>query len=206
MLHESASSHPVAVDMAEEKLRRALRSLPARVPPAELTIALRVIASRERQRLLERRTLRGMFATWLEHANLTGGEMMRSLVLPLTGGVCTAVVLFSTWLVPTYPMHVVGGADVPTMLSTEATVTETGVIGGVIGLSGGDAVVDVTVDNQGRVVDYAIVSGTDILQDPGRRHRFENLLLVTQFNPATEFGRPTVSKVRMLFSRVDVKD
>ncbi len=202
MLHESASSHPVAVDLAEEKVRRALRSLPARVPPAELTIALRVIASRERQRLLERRTLRGMVAAWLEHANLTAGEMMRSLILPLTGGVCTAVVLFSTWLVPTYPMHVAGGADVPTMLSTEATVTETGVIG----LSGGDAVVDVTVDNQGRVADIAIVSGAEVLQDANRLHRLENLLLRTQFAPATEFGRPVASRVRLISSRIDVKD
>lgn len=202
MLHESASSHPVAVDLADEKLRRALRSLPARVPPAELTIALRVIASRERQRLLERRTLRGMVAAWLDHANLTTGEMMRSLILPLTGGVCTAVVLFSTWLVPTYPMHAAGGADVPTMLSTEATVTGSGAIG----LSGGDAVVDVTVDDQGSVVDIAIVSGAEVLQDADRRRRLENLLLRTPFAPATEFGRPVASRVRLISSQIDVKD
>jgi hypothetical protein len=188
--------------LADEKLRRALRSLPARVPPAELTIALRVIASRERQRLLERRTLRGMVAAWLDHANLTTGEMMRSLILPLTGGVCTAVVLFSTWLVPTYPMHAAGGADVPTMLSTEATVTGSGAIG----LSGGDAVVDVTVDDQGSVVDIAIVSGAEVLQDADRRRRLENLLLRTPFAPATEFGRPVASRVRLISSQIDVKD
>jgi hypothetical protein len=131
--------------------------------------------------------------------------MMRSLVLPLAGGVCTAVVLFSTWLVPTYPLRADNGFDVPTMLSTEATVTETEAIG----LSGGDAVVDVTVDNRGSVVDIAILSGAELFQDAGRRHRLENLLLRTQFAPATEFGRPTASKVRIagvFASRVDVKD
>jgi len=207
MSHESAPSHHVAGNLAEEKLRRALRSLPARIPPAGLTVALRVIASRERQRFLERRSLRQMIAAWRERVSLSGGEMMRSLVLPLTGGVCTAVVLFSTWLVPTYPLHAAGGGfDVPTMLSTEATVTEIGPIG----LSGRDAVVDVTVDNQGRVVDIAIVSGAEVLQDAGRRNLLEqNLLMYTQFAPATEFGRPVTSKVRIagaFASQIEVKD
>jgi hypothetical protein len=170
-----------------------------------LTIGLRVLASRERQRFLERRSLRRMLAAWSERASMTAGEMMRSLALPLAGGVCTAVVLFSTWLVPTYPLQAKSGADVPTMLSTEATVTETGAMG----LSG-DAVVDVTVDNQGRVVDVAIVSGGEMLRDPGRRSRLlENLLMYTQFAPATSFGRPMTSKVRLagvFSSRVDVND
>jgi len=207
MSYES-SLHHVSQPSREagERLSRALSSLPARVPPADLTVALRVIASRERQRLLERRTLPRIIELWLDRVRLESGEMMRSLVLPMAGGICTAVVLFSTWLVPTYPLRVDSGVDVPTMLTTEATVTETGVMG----LSnGGDAVVDVLVDDQGRVADYAIVSGTDVLQDASRRHRFENLLLATQFNPATRFGQPMMSKVRMLFSqtlfnRIDV--
>jgi len=193
------------VDVAEERLRRALRSLPKRIPPAGLTVALRVIASRERQRFLERRTWRRMIATWRERASLSAGETMRSLVLPLAGGVCTAVVLFSTWLVPTYPLHVAGGADVPIMPSTEATVSATVTGTRAIGLSG-DAVVDVTVDDQGSVVDIAIVSGTDVLQNAERRHRLENLLLWTHFTPATEFGRPVARRVRLISSQIDVKD
>lgn len=214
MNHESAPSHPVVGDLAEERLRRALRSLPAPVPPAGFTVALRVIASRERQRFLERRSLRRMIAAWGERASLSAGDMMRSLVLPLAGGVCTAVVLFSTWLVPTYPVHAHDGFDVPMMLSTEASVTtQTGAIGLSRGLyeaigdtPGGDAVVDVIVDDQGNFVDYAVVSGTQVLQDAGRRHRLENLLLRTQFAPATEFGRPVTSRVRLISSEIDVKD
>jgi hypothetical protein len=203
------------VDSAEEKLSRALSSLPARVPPAGLTVALRVIASREHQRFLERRSWRRMIAAWRERASLNAGEMMRSMVLPLAGGVCTAVVLFSTWLVPTYPLHAVdGGFDVPTMLSTGASVTtQTGAIGLSRGLHEaigdtpeGDAVVDVFVDSQGGFVDYAVVSGTEVLRDAGRRHQLENLLLRTQFAPATEFGRPVASRVRLISSQIDVRD
>ncbi len=205
MSHGSAPSHPVAVDLAEQRLRRALRSLPERIPPAGLTVALRVIASRERQRFLERRTWGRMIATWRDRASLSAGETMRSLILPLAGGVCTAVVLFSTWLVPTYPLPVAGGADVPIMPSTEATVSSTVTGTRAIGLSG-DAVVDVTVDDQGSVVDIAIVSGTDVLQNAERRHRLENLLLWTHFTPATELGRPVSRRVRLISSQIDVKD
>lgn len=212
MSYES-SSHHVSQPSREagERLSRALSSLPARVPPANLTVALRVIASRERQRLLERRTLYrtlpSTIAAWLDRVRLESGEMMRSLVLPMAGGICTAVVLFSTWLVPTYPLHVNGGVDVvPIMLSrTEATVSATAEGTGAIGLSG-DAVVDVTVDDQGRVVDIAIVSGTDLLQNADRRHRLENVLLRTQFAPATALGRPVSSIVRMVSSQIDVTD
>ena len=62
------------------------------------------------------------------------------------------------------------------------------------------------MDNQGSVVDIAIVSGTDVLQDPNRRHRLENLLLRTQFVPATELGRPVSSIVRLISSQIDVTD
>jgi hypothetical protein len=218
MSHESAPSHHPDVDLAEERLGRALRSLPARVPPVGLTVALRVIASRERQRFLERRTWRRMIATWHERASLSAGETMRSLVLPLTGGICTAVVLFSTWLVPTYPLHVDSGFDVATRLTTsdeqahaaclassfcrhEATVTGTGAIG----LSG-DAVVGVTVDNRGSVVDIDFMSGADVLQNAERRHRLENLLLLTPFAPATESGHPVSGRVVLSSSQIDVRD
>lgn len=192
---------------AGERLSRALSSLPARVPPAELTVALRVIASRERQRLLEGRTLPRIMEAWLDRVRLESGDVMRSLVLPMAGGICTAVVLFSTWLVPTYPLHVKGGVDVvPTMLSsTEATVSATAEGTGAIGLFG-DAEVDVTVDDQGRVVGIAIVSGTDLLQNAERRHRLENVLLRTQFAPATALGRPVSSVVRMVSSQINVTD
>lgn len=215
MSHETARSHHVVEDPAEERLCRALKSLPARIPPASLTTSLRVIASRERQRFLERRTPWQALAVWYDRMSLTTGQMMRSAILPVSGGVFTAVILFSTWLVPTYPLHAKNSSDVPTMLSTEASVEDAlqslqswRFTSDYARLSGGDAVVDVTVDDQGQVVDYAIVSGTEMLQDPGRRQKLMELLLWTHFTPATEFGRPIASKIRLpvLSSQIDVKD
>jgi len=198
MSNELARSHHVAEDPATERLSRALRSLPMRIPPAGLTTNLRVIASRERQRLLERRSPARAFAAWYERTTLSMGDMLRSMVLPVAGGLFTAVILFSMWLVPTYPLHAKTDADVPTMLTTSASVHEAG-----LGLSGGDALLDVTVDEQGSVVGYSLVSGGDALQDPARLHRLESQLPFLRFTPATEFGRPTTSIVRLHLSQID---
>lgn len=202
MSHETARLHQVAEDLAQKSLRQALRSLPARIPPPGLTTNLRVIASRERQRFLERRTLPQAVASWYRHARVTVGEMIRTTALPVAGGVCTAVILFSTWLVPTYPLHAKSTFDVPTTLTTEASVQELAATG----LAGGDAVVEVTVNEQGRMTDYAIESGKEEFKDPGRRSRLEMFLVNSQFTPATEFGRPiAASKVRLPLSSSQIE-
>ena len=199
MSHEIARSHHVDEDPAGERLSRALRSLPSRIPPVGLTTNLRVIASRERQRLIERGTLPKLFASWYERTSLSAGEMFRSAILPFAGGLFTAVILFSIWLVPTYPLHAQSAADdVPTMLTTEARVQEAG-----LSLSGGDALLDVTVDETGGVVGYALVSGGDALQDPARLQRLKTELPFLRFTPRTEFGRPTASVVRLHLSQID---
>jgi hypothetical protein len=198
MSYETARSHHVVEDPAAERLCRALRSLPARIPPAGLTTNLRVIASRERKRFQERRTLPQAFATWYQHSSVTFGQMIRNAALPVTGGVCTAVILFSTWLVPTYPLHAKSDVDVPTMLSTAASVPHAE-----LRLSGGDAEVNFTVDNQGSVVGYDLVTGGDALQDPECLRRVKSELPLLRFTPATEFGRPIASRVRLRLSQID---
>ncbi len=73
--------------------------------------------------------------------------------------------------------------------------------------SSDEVVVDVWVDGQGRMFDYAIVAGATVLANSQLRRRLENMLLFTQFTPATEFGQPTASKVRLRLgsSRIDVR-
>ena len=178
----------------DDALSGMLRSLPSRVPPAGLTTSLRVLASRERRR---------RDAAWVDRAHLVVNNLMRPLALPFAGGVFSTVVLFSMWLVPTYPMRGETGFDVPTMLTTEATVKGTGPIGA----TGDDVVVDVTISGAGRMVDYSIVSGRSAGDDEALRRNIENMLLFTEFTPATAFGQPTASKIRLSLwsSHVDVK-
>ena len=93
-------------EVGEEHVSMLLRSLPPRVPPAGLTTSLRVIASRERQRLDREHAVRPDLSLrgWTGRASSLQ-DMLRPLTLPATGGVFSAVVLFSMWVVPTYPLR-----------------------------------------------------------------------------------------------------
>jgi hypothetical protein len=117
---------------------------------------------------------------------------MRPLALPVAGGVFSAVTLFSVWVVPTYPEFARTGSDVPTQLSTEARVKGFSSIA----TSGEDIFMDVTLDERGRVVDYKILSA--YMLDVVARRKLENMLVFeTTFVPATSFGQPTASKIRL---------
>jgi hypothetical protein len=181
--------------VSQERLRMTLRSLPPRVPPTELTMSLRVIASRERQRIIEGRNPAQLCASWLDRTRLTLQEILRPLMLPAAGGVFSAVVLFSMWVVPTYPLRAKTTAvDIPTNLTTSVDVVEGSTATGLTD----NVLVDVDVDDQGHFVDYQVVSGASAVSDPTTRRRVENLLYFTRFAPATSFGMPMAGKARVL--------
>jgi hypothetical protein len=184
-----------------DAINRALRSLPVREPQPDLRTSLRVIASRERQRQFARRSLA---ARWRDRFELFSDNFLRAIALPVAGGVASAVVLFSMCVVPAYPLRAAHTtADVPTVLTTQVAVKGMAPFFG----GGDDVVVDVTVDEQGRMIDYAVVAGASALANASLRRRLENVLLFTEFTPATSFGQPMSSKTRLWFrtSRIDVK-
>ncbi len=185
------------------RVRESLRSLPVRKPSADLTTALRVIASHERKRRHARLTFAHSFAAWRDRAHLTLKNLMQPLALPVAGGLSAAMLLFGV-LVPdlTFEVHPIH-SDVPTGLFTSASVKD--VYWPTIGEA--DIVVDLMIDDQGRFTDYTIVSGGSLLRDESTRRRFESSLLLTQFTPATSFGQPTSGRVRVSFrtSRIDIK-
>ena len=180
-----------------------LRTLSAKVPPAELRTMLRVIASRERQRRLAHRNFGAIWKFWQDRAELFFDNVVRSLALPFAGGVCSTVVLFSMFVVPVYPLLTRGDADVPTILNTPVSVKSMAPFS----VGDTDVVVDVVVDGQGRMTDYAIVAGASVLANPQTRRRLENALVFSNFTPATSFGQPMMSKMRLWFhsSRIDVR-
>lgn len=181
----------------DEALSRALRSLPRRLPPPSLRSSLRELVSRERRRAADR----GI--AWRDRMRLFTNNLIRPLALPLAGGIFSTVVWFSMWVVPTYPVRAASSFDVPTVLYTEATVKGAGPIGA----SGGDVIVDVTVDGQGRMVDYTIVSGHNVMINQALRRNIENILLFIEFTPATAFGQPMSGRMRLSLgsSHIDVK-
>jgi hypothetical protein len=186
-----------------DSIGESLRSLSVKVPPAELRTSLLVIASRERQRRLEHRNLAAILNAWRENVQLFWDNAVLSLALPFAGGVFSTVVLFSMFVVPAYPLLSNSDTDVPTILNTPVAVKSMAPfsVGDV------DVVVDVTVDEQGRMLDYAIVAGASVMANPQMRRRLENALVFSNFTPATTFGQPMISKMRLWFhsSRIDVR-
>lgn len=183
----------------DEVLSRALRSLPRLAPPANLRMQLRVLASREQRRAA------GTGLGFRDRLRLFSENLMRPLALPFAGGVFSTVLLFAMWIGPATPVHASSGFDVPTMLSTEVSIRKSAPMGA---YNTDDIVVDVTVDEQGRMIDYMIVSGSALMDETLRR-RIGAVLLLTQFNPATTLGTPVSGKMRLslpaIHSYIDVK-
>jgi hypothetical protein len=183
------------------ELREKLRSLPRRMPPAELTTRLRVAASKVRME-----SLVSPWSRWRDRMELSLRNLMRPLALPAVGGLCSAVFLFST-LVPMFKsaFALSGPGDIPTMLVTEPMLKYTAPVA----FTDGDAVVDLQLDDQGRIIDFTIVNAPG-QQSEQLRRSIENSLLFTEFWPATTFGRGVAGTVRISFrsgrgSRIDVR-
>jgi hypothetical protein len=177
------------------ELRAALRSVPKRTPPPDLIVRLRVAASKARV---------SRFHGWRERFQLSLRNLMRPLALPAAGGLCSAVFLFST-LVPTFRAAFAmdnSPGDVPTMLTTEPTLK----FMAPVAFFNGDAVVDLKIDDRGRIINYSILGAPGPASDQ-LRHSIENSLLFTEFWPATNFGRPIAGTIRISFrsSHIDVR-
>ena len=187
-----------AAESAErEGIRKALRALPRVAPPPDLAVRLRVLASRE-----QLRRSHGWFRRVLINLSLAFDGLMRPLAVPLAGGICSTLFLFGL-LVPSFAW-VPSAKDVPFGLSSEATVKSMYPIG----FEDGEAVVDVTIDEQGHMVDFNIVRGSGGADNPSFYRSVENALLFTVFTPrTTAFGQPAGGKLRLTFrsSRVDVR-
>ena len=178
------------------QLRRKLRAMAKLTPPPDLTMRLHVLASRERAR--RQSGSAEVFGRSREFLKLSCQHMMRHLAVPLAGGLCATMLLFSS-LIPTFTQKSRAATpDVPTAFISGPALKSMSM--GPLGFSSGDAVVDLTIDGHGRVIDFAIVSDSDAAHADALRRNIENNLLFTVFTPATAFGQPTDGKIRVKFS------
>ena len=187
-----------------ERARSALRALPPLAPPAYLLTSLRVLASRDRARRLLAPQLPSFLAAWLTRIRREASDMMRPFALPMAGGLASAIILFAlvapSFAVPAHSKI----ADVPTGLSTGATLLGMGPFG----FTGDNITIDVSVDPRGSITGYSSPDGQQAwLNDPEVRRSVENALLFVAISPGTTFGRPVSCTVRIMLTRslIDVK-
>lgn len=179
------------------RISSAVRNLPALAPPAELTHRLRVMASREYARRLLLGSPAAVLSELRDRVRLWVDQLMRPVALPMAGGLISALILFSV-LVPSMLFRQSLGNDVPLVsLYREAAVATPAPFG----FDADHFILEVTVDHNGRMVDYSIADGDRVMHNPRLRRAIENYVLFTGFSPAKAFGQPTYGKVTVSFSR-----
>jgi len=155
------------------------------------------MASHERERQLSRRNLATLAEHWLSIVRLAFDNMMRPFAVPFTGGLLSALVLFSV-LVPSLSFRHNFGDEPPTAVFTYPD-------GRVVGqmeyvrmepvsatISKNETVLELVIDPTGRVRDFYVSRG-ELTED------MKTVIMLSQFNPATIFGQPTWGRVQLVY-------
>jgi hypothetical protein len=178
-------------------LQRALRSLPAHTPPVDFSVKMRVVASRERVRGKRRSSFRNWWEWTRERCWLTVQNLMKPVALPFAGGLVSALALFAM-MAPGLVVNREIAQDVPSNLATNPVLKSSFVYG--IQPEEADIVVDLLIDNEGRVMDYSIPVEFGSM-DPELLRGLQSTLLYTKFTPATVFGKPAAARTRITLRR-----
>lgn len=177
-------------------LRRSVRALPKRQVPTHLAISLRITASK----VVARRVSR---IRWDDRFKLWSSNVWRPFALPMAGGLASACILFSA-MMPSFARPAAQMHDAPPQWYQSAELSDLGPFG----VHTDELMLDIRLDQQGRMIDYSIpASETVLLRDVQLRRNIENNLLFMRFKPAAFFGQPTMGKLRITIrrSQVDVK-
>jgi hypothetical protein len=190
-----------------QEIRGALRNLGQPAMPPVLSARLRVLASHEQARQFSKRNLSARVDHWYTRVRLAFDNLMRPFAVPFTGGILSAMVVFSL-LVPnlsfphnyadepgaidfTFPDGKVVGATDHT-LGPDEPETRLEPVSAII--LPGEKAVDLVIDDTGQVRDYSVIRG-DLTPD------MVNVILLSRFTPATYSGQPTWGSIRVVFPR-----
>jgi anti-sigma factor RsiW len=194
LAHLESCRHCGAEFESMRELRGALRQLDKPELPARLLDGLRMLALNERLRRLSHVGFSARAHRWAGRTQLVFENLMRPLALPFAGGVLSALVMFAM-LVPSLAFPHNFRNDVPLWrLYTDPALEEMNPVS-----AGGEIVVELTIDERGRVTDYTISHGKPTAE------QLDDLILFSRFAPATVFGRPTWGKVVFRRSQISVR-
>jgi hypothetical protein len=191
------------------KLSVLLSRVPRALPPVDLAIRIKVAASQAQES-------QGWPRRWQhlkDRSEILLDNVFRPLTVPATGGLFSAIIVFVFVLHMIMPGITVKADpnDIPIGLLRPAEL---------ISLSGypdaivaevrhpdvelqHDLLVDVTVDAEGQMTNYDIITGSD---SPELRHQLDQMLFFSRFRPMLSFGRPTAGgHVVLSFSAVHVR-
>jgi hypothetical protein len=207
--------HLEACDYCREELQRyrklsvLLSRVPRNLPPADLAVRIRVAAAQA----APTQDLPSRIRRIRDRAELLLDNVFRPLTVPATGGFFSAILVFVIVLqlivpgitvraVPNdvplnilRPAELITLSDYPSSWAPEQHDVELSLPHGLL--------IDVTVDKNGQMVGYQIISGPHSVD---LRHQLDQMLLFSRFRPMMSFGRPTSGgHVILSFSAVRVR-
>jgi hypothetical protein len=184
-----------------ESTRKTMRRMAEPHMPAALQQNLRSMASYERVRQLSRASFVSRRHRWLSQLQLAFENMMRPAFLPFAGGVLSAALSFGL-LVPNLSFAHHFGEGPATQIFNMPDGVVVGASGEPPRIEPADAVmtdyetvVELTVDTTGRVTDYQVTRG-QLTPD------LKELIMFSNFTPATFFGRSTTAKVKVFYGKI----
>ncbi|HXX45346.1 MAG TPA: anti-sigma factor [Candidatus Acidoferrales bacterium] len=174
------------------------------MPPADLAVRIRVQASRKQSSWANPGELWARFC-------LMSQNILRPLAVPATGGVLTAIAVFvfvtqgmlvgmpARASVDDLPLNLVQPAQLESLAPFPVSdISEPDSRGG-----SGALLLEATLDAQGQVVFYKILSGPT---NAAVQRQIDQLLLFSRFRPQLGFGRPMGGgRVLLNFSEVRVR-
>jgi hypothetical protein len=173
--------------------------------PSDLAAKLRVTASHERARRLARVSFGSRWHQWSISVQLWFDNLMRPVALPFSGGLASALVLFSL-LVPSLSFSHNFDNDMSLFTDPAGEVVVMGPSGPYVPMDvfaaprienvnaaypAGANVVWLTVDENGKVIDYSVAQGK-LTPD------LASIIMLSQFRPATYLGAPTLGVVKIV--------
>jgi hypothetical protein len=182
-----------------QHLSTGLHSMATPAVPVGLTDRLRVVASHERARRMVRSNLSARVRNWTGKIRLNFDNLMRPFAVPVTGGLFTALLLFSLLLPNLNPFRRSTAYEPPIALLTDPAGEIVGSTRGVLRLERGTAIISgnevslvLLIDERGHVQDYAL-SGGELTDE------MKSLILLSRFTPATIYGQPTWGLTQVVF-------
>ena len=191
------------------KLGVLLSRMPRAIPPADLAVRIKVAAAQAKAT----QTWSSRWQHFKDRTEILFENTYRPLTVPATGGLFSAIVVFVFVLhmiLPgitvqadpnDLPLGLLRPAELITLSNNPAGMDPELQHPDII--LDHDLLVDVTVDAQGGMSSYRILSGPD---SPNLRHQLDQMLLFSRFRPMMSFGRPTAGgHVVISFSAVHVR-
>jgi hypothetical protein len=204
LAHSSVCRH-CGGHLEQLQTQRALLRKMAQAPvPDKVVAQLRVLASHERERQLVRASVRTRAERLGAKINLVFDNLMRPVALPLTGGLLYTILLFGL-LMPTLSFsHQTGGSEFFTIPNGRIVDNPYDSVADhdadhpriePISSKRSDFinVVELTIDETGRVVDWNVVRG-ELTPD------MKSVILFSSFEPATNMGIATSGKILVVQS------